>query len=323
MLSTGVSADWGGKIQNSPADADYSQRYTRVAYGTTPDEPGATRQETQQRPPLEPRAVSWQDVEPQGRLNRQTSPPNPMSENLAIVLAAGKGTRMKSDLPKVLMEVRRRPMIQYVLDALTEGGVGRTIVVVGHRAELVRSTLQRRDSLEFVHQAEQLGTGHAVMACRDHLRDHHGPVLIVAGDSPMMQSRSVAALLAEFHRQPAACILGTACKEDPSGLGRVIRDPQGNFQAIVEEKDATSQQRRITEVNMSYYVFQCQDLLASLDHIRADNSQGEYYVTDCPGVLVARGKEVRALNCLQPCEALSINTVEELASVEAAMQDDQ
>jgi len=246
-----------------------------------------------------------------------------MSPNVAIVLAAGKGTRMKSDLPKVLVEVRRQPMIHYVLDALTEGGVQRTIVVVGHRAELVRSTLAGRDHLEFVQQTEQLGTGHAVMVCREHLARHHGPVLVVAGDSPMMQSRSVAALLAEFHRRPAACILGTACKEDPTGLGRVIRDPQGNFQAIVEEKDATEAERRITEVNMSYYVFRCQELLDSLDHVRADNSQGEYYLTDCPGVLVSEGKEVRALNVLQPCEALSINTTEELAAVEAAMGNGQ
>ncbi len=242
-----------------------------------------------------------------------------MLQDVAIVLAAGKGTRMKSDLPKVLPEVHRRPMIHYVLDALTEGGIGRTIVVVGHRAELVRAELQGRDHVEFADQAEQLGTGHAVMVCRERLADYRGAVLIVAGDSPMMQSRSVAALLEEFHRSPAACILGTASKEDPSGLGRVIRDAEGNFQAIVEEKDATEQQRRITEVNMSYYVFECQELLRSLEQIRADNSQGEYYVTDCPGVLVAEGKEVRALNVLQPCEALSINTVEDLAVVEAAM----
>jgi bifunctional UDP-N-acetylglucosamine pyrophosphorylase/glucosamine-1-phosphate N-acetyltransferase len=243
-----------------------------------------------------------------------------MPRNLAIVLAAGKGTRMKSDLPKVLVEVCRRPMIHYVLDALGEGGVERSLVVVGHRADLVRSALASRNHLEFVHQAEQLGTGHAVMVCREHLADHDGPVLVVAGDSPMMQGRSIAALLAEYHRRPAACILGTACKDDPTGLGRVVRDRQGNFQAIVEEKDATEEQLRITEVNMSYYVFQCQELLQSLDHIRADNAQREYYVTDCPGVLVAQGKQVRALRVLQPCEALSINTLEELAAVEAAME---
>jgi UDP-N-acetylglucosamine diphosphorylase/glucosamine-1-phosphate N-acetyltransferase len=242
-----------------------------------------------------------------------------MSSDVAIVLAAGKGTRMKSELPKVLLEVRRRPMIHYVLDALFEGGVGRAIVVVGHRAELVHSELAGRNHVEFVEQAEQLGTGHAVMVCRDRLAEYSGPVLVVAGDSPMMQSRSVAALLAEYRRRPAACILGTTEKEDPGGLGRVIRDAQGDFQAIVEERDATDRQRQIREVSVSFYVFRCRDLLESLQHLRPDNSQGEYYVTDCPGLLAAQGKEVRALKVLQPCEALSINTLDELAAVEAAM----
>jgi bifunctional N-acetylglucosamine-1-phosphate-uridyltransferase/glucosamine-1-phosphate-acetyltransferase GlmU-like protein len=192
--------------------------------------------------------------------------------------------------------------------------------VVGHRAELVRRELAGRDHIEFVEQAEQLGTGHAVMMCRDRLAGYDGAVLVVAGDSPMMQSRSVAALLAEYHRRPAACILGTAEKADPSGLGRVIRDAQGDFQAIVEEKDATDRQRQIREVSVSFYVFRCRDLLESLRHVRPNNSQGEYYVTDCPGVLAAQGKEVRALKVLEPCEALSINTLDELAAVEAAME---
>ena len=243
-----------------------------------------------------------------------------MTQKVAIVLAAGKGTRMKSDLPKVLVEVRGRPMIEYVLDALAGGGVGRTIVVVGYRAELVRSALKHRDGIEFVLQAEQLGTGHAVMACGDLLADHDGPVLVVTGDSPMMRAESVAALLGEYDRRAAACILGTAHKEDPSGLGRILRDSQGNFEGIVEQKDATDAQRRITEVNMSYYVFNCRDLFGALGHVRSDNAQGEYYLTDCPGVLAAQGKEVRAIDALKPCESLAINTEEELAVVETAME---
>ncbi len=243
-----------------------------------------------------------------------------MSEKVAIVLAAGKGTRMKSDLPKVLFEVCGRPMIDYVLDALTAGGIQRTLVVVGYRAELVRAALAGRDGVEFVLQAEQLGTGHAVMTCRDKLADHSGAVLVVTGDSPMMRGESVAALLDEFERRPAACILGTAHKEDPTGLGRILRNAEGEFTGIVEEKDATQQQRRITEVNMSYYVFNCHDLLGTLDYIRADNAQGEYYVTDCPGVLVNQDRPVRALDVLDPCESLSINTIEEVAIVEAAMR---
>jgi bifunctional UDP-N-acetylglucosamine pyrophosphorylase/glucosamine-1-phosphate N-acetyltransferase/UDP-N-acetylglucosamine pyrophosphorylase len=134
-----------------------------------------------------------------------------------------------------------------------------------------------------------------------------------------MQASSIRALLDEYERRPAACILGTIHTQNPTGLGRIIRDGEGNFQAVVEEKDATDQQRRVTEVNMSYYVFESRDLLSSLDEIRADNAQREYYLTDCPGVLKAAGKEVRAVAVLQPCEALGVNRPEELAAAELAM----
>jgi bifunctional UDP-N-acetylglucosamine pyrophosphorylase/glucosamine-1-phosphate N-acetyltransferase/UDP-N-acetylglucosamine pyrophosphorylase len=210
-------------------------------------------------------------------------------------------------------------MVEYVLDALAAGGVGRTIVVVGYRAELVRAALRDRYDVEFALQTDQLGTGHAVMACRPLLADHDGPVLVLTGDSPLTQADSIERLLAEFERRPAACILGTAHKENPHGLGRIIRDADGRFSAIVEEKDATDQQRRITEVNMSYYVFNCCDLLPALDEIRADNTQGEYYITDAPGLMVSQGKEVRALDVLHPCESLGINTVDELAVAEATL----
>ncbi len=239
-----------------------------------------------------------------------------MNKTTAIVLAAGKGTRMKSDLPKVLMPVCGRPMIEYVLDALTKGGVDRVIAVVGYRAEMVCAAINGRPGVEFALQTEQLGTGHAVMMCRELLADYTGPVLVVTGDAPLMQSDSVVALLTDYQRRPAACVLGTAHKDDPGGLGRILRDAGGNFVGIIEHRDATPEQRRITEVNMSYYVFNCRDLLGALDHIRPNNRQGEYYITDAPGLLAARGKEVRALPVLKPCEALGINTLEELAAVE-------
>jgi bifunctional UDP-N-acetylglucosamine pyrophosphorylase/glucosamine-1-phosphate N-acetyltransferase/UDP-N-acetylglucosamine pyrophosphorylase len=127
-------------------------------------------------------------------------------------------------------------------------------------------------------------------------------------------------LLAEFQRGRPAGILGTLHKENPDGLGRIVRDAAGNFQAVVEQKDATEEQRRITEVNMSTYVFDCCELLHALQQINNRNRQGEYYVTDCPGVLQREGKDVRALPVLQPCEALSVNTVDELQVVEATMR---
>ncbi len=243
-----------------------------------------------------------------------------MAERIAVVLAAGKGTRMKSELPKVLVPVCGRPMIEYVIDALRQAGVERQIVVVGYRSDLVRRQLAGQPDLVFVEQTEQLGTGHAVMVCRDELAGHDGLVLVVAGDSPMIQTDSLAALFAEFDRRRPACILGTGYRDDPTGFGRIVRDENGRFVGIVEEQDATDAQRRITEVNLSCYAFNCRDLLRSLDQLTDSNAQGEYYITDCPAILLREGQTVVALDVLKPCEALSINTVDDLATVEAAMQ---
>ncbi len=227
---------------------------------------------------------------------------------------------MKSDLPKVLVPVLGRPMIEYVLDALHAGGIARTIVVVGYRADLVRQTLAGQSRVEFATQSEQLGTGHAVQMCREALIGHDGPVMIVAGDSPMIRSESVAKLLAEFQANPSACLLGTTHKDDPFGLGRIVRDAQGQFTGIVEERDATPEQRQITEVNMSCYLFHGPDLLEALEKLEPKNVQGEYYLTDCPGLLRQWGRQVRALAVLHPSEALSINNPDELAAVEEAMR---
>ncbi len=243
-----------------------------------------------------------------------------MADALAIVLAAGKGTRMKSELPKVLVPVLGRPMVEYVLDTLDQAGVEKTVVVIGYRAELVRESLAHRSNLRYAEQKEQLGTGHAVMMCREYLSAHDGPVVILAGDSPMIQARSIKELLAAYERDRPACILGTAHKANPAGLGRIVRDANGTFQGIVEEKDATEEQRKITEVNLSCYLFDAQKLLAALDQVRNDNKQQEYYLTDCPGILLAQGENVQALPILSDRETLSINNMEELAIVEAALR---
>ncbi len=243
-----------------------------------------------------------------------------MTKRLAIVLAAGKGTRMKSDLPKVLCPVRGRPMIHFVLESLRASGVAQIVVVVGYRGDLVRTALAGQADLEYVEQTEQLGTGHAVKVCRDQLTRHDGPVLIVTGDSPLTQAESVSALFQEFDTGKPVCVLGTLHKANPHGLGRIVRDADGEFAAIVEEKDATDEQRALTEVNMSTYVFDAQKLVGALDQLTDSNQQKEYYITDCPGILRAQGDGVRALPVLKPCEALSVNTVEDLAVVEAEMQ---
>jgi bifunctional UDP-N-acetylglucosamine pyrophosphorylase / glucosamine-1-phosphate N-acetyltransferase len=243
-----------------------------------------------------------------------------MSSTVAIVLAAGKGTRMKSDLPKVLVPIGGRPMVDYVLDAIRASGVEKMVAVVGYRAGLVRETLSKQRGLEFVEQSPQLGTGHAVMVCREALENHVGPILILTGDSPLVQPSTLRKMLDEFASTKPACLMGTAEKENPAGLGRVVRDAAGNFAAIVEEKDATPEQKAIREVNMSYYLFDSRELWHALDQVRNDNAQGEYYITDCPGILKREGKDVRALCVLAGCETLSINTPEELAEAERSLQ---
>ncbi len=239
---------------------------------------------------------------------------------IAIVLAAGQGTRMKSDLPKVLFPVLGRPMIEFVLDALAAAGIERVIAVVGYRADDVQRALSRRRGIEYALQAERLGTGHAVKMAVPRLEGQAGPVLIVTGDSPLIQPSSIRELLTHFEQHRPACLLGTLHKANPAGLGRIVRDDAGNFFGIVEEKDATPQQRQITEVNMSTYVFDCRELLHALSQLQNDNRQKEFYLTDCPGILNSEGKRVEAIPVLKDCEALSINTIDELQSVEDAMK---
>lgn len=243
----------------------------------------------------------------------------------AIVMAAGKGTRMKSDLPKVLFPVLGRPMIHWVLDALERASVDRILVVVGYRHEDVRRELSDRKQVEFVLQEQQLGTGHAVQMCAGLLEDRAeragAPVLVVAGDSPLVQSDSLNDLLNAFSESEYSCLLGTLVKEDPSGLGRIVRDGQGRFERIVEQKDASPQEALIQEVNMSTYVFRQDRLLWALGRLGNNNAQGEYYLTDCPALLKRQGDRVDALAALRPCEALSINTIDELAKVEDKMKE--
>ncbi|KAA5540426.1 NTP transferase domain-containing protein [Roseiconus nitratireducens] len=255
------------------------------------------------------------DADPHGTAPSQAGP-------CAVVLAAGKGTRMKSDLPKVLCPVVDRPMIHFVIDALEKAGIKRQIVVVGYRADDVRAELETRPNhgIEFVVQHEQLGTGHAVQCCRDQLATQTGPTVVVAGDSPLIQPSSLTTLLEHFASHQPSLLLGTLKKDDPSGLGRVVRDSEGAFMGIVEQKDATPEQLQIKEVNMSTYLFRTRDLLNALAMLNNDNAQSEYYLTDCARLLRESGRPVEAVPALQACEALSINNPQELELVDQKMR---
>ncbi len=237
----------------------------------------------------------------------------------AVVLAAGKGTRMNRPEPKVLVPLCGKPMIHFVLETLEELGVGRTVVVVGYRAQEVQRALRGWSQVEFALQQPQLGTGHAVAVCRPLLENHPGPILVLTGDSPLVQADSLAQLLQAQQEHQAACVLGTALKEDPTGFGRIVRNSQGEFEAIVEQRDATEEELKIREVNLSCYVFYPQLLWKALEHIQPKNRQGEYYLTDCPGLLKRWGHRVLALPVHKPVESISINTPEELRAAEAVL----
>lgn len=244
-----------------------------------------------------------------------------MDAPVAVILAAGKSTRMKSALPKVLHEVCGRPMIDYVLDAAREAGVTRQVVIVGHEAEKVQSALAIHKDVEFALQADQKGTGHAVMMARELLAGHDGPVLVLTGDAPLMRAESFEGLLEEFHSQSAACVIGTAETEHNQGLGRIVRDRAGEFVKIVEQKDASPAELSIREINVGCYVFDCRPLFEALDGLRPDNKQMEYYLTDCAAILKAKGLRVVAAKKLDIVEALGVNTRSELAKVGRALQE--
>jgi bifunctional UDP-N-acetylglucosamine pyrophosphorylase/glucosamine-1-phosphate N-acetyltransferase len=243
-----------------------------------------------------------------------------MNGPVAIILAAGQGTRMKSEKAKVLHEVCGQPMIHYVAEAARGAGARTIIIVVGYAAEQVRVYFRDQPDVLFATQAEQLGTGHAVKVCRELLADYRGPALVLVGDEPLLGAQPLADLLNRQRVDGAACLLGTAMLDDPTGFGRILRDSAGRFLRIVEERDCTPEERALKEINPSCYVFELPGLWDALDQLSTGNAQGEYYLTDAPELLISMGRKVRALNVLAPDDILGVNTRQHLAQATAIMQ---
>lgn len=241
-----------------------------------------------------------------------------MAQVTAIILAAGKGTRMKSQLPKVLHKVSGQSMVQHVLNAVEGAGVTNPIVVIGHGAELVRDMLG--DRVSFVLQAEQLGTGHAVMQTKEQLGERAGDVIILCGDTPLITQETIAQLLDDHASAQGSATVLTAVLDDPTGYGRIVRSSVGLVEGIVEHKDATDQQRKIQEVNTGVYCFKIGDLFSALEQITPANAQGEYYLTDVLGILNQQGKKVGATVLSDPDELMGINDRAQLAVAESIMR---
>ncbi len=244
--------------------------------------------------------------------------PVPTEPCAAIILAAGRSTRMRSKMPKMLHPLCGLPMTAHVIRACRGAGVERIVVVVGHEAHAVKAGLG--DEVEYALQAQQRGTGDAVKAAHNLLADWPGAILVLAGDVPLLRGETLASLRAKHAQSGAGVTLLTAFMDDPAGYGRVVRDAAGQVTGIVEHKDADDAQRQIKEWNPSLYAFRGASLWAALEQIQPANAQGEYYLTDTVGVLARQGERIEALAVADAQAALGVNTRVELAACDAILR---
>lgn len=235
-----------------------------------------------------------------------------------VILAAGEGTRMRSRRPKALHLIGGRPLIAYPV-SLAERLGGRLVVVVGRGSEDVRRALGDPTDVHFVEQKVRLGTGHALKETRSACGNGRGTVLVLPADTPLLSEETLKRLVDRHRGSGAAATLLTAVVEDPTGYGRIVREA-GQVTAIVEDRDASPQQKQIREINSSIYAFDARHLWPALEQIGAENAKGEYYLTDVIAVLRREGRRIDALLSDDPAECLGINDRKQLAHVAALLR---
>jgi bifunctional UDP-N-acetylglucosamine pyrophosphorylase / glucosamine-1-phosphate N-acetyltransferase len=241
-----------------------------------------------------------------------------MTNRYAVILAAGQGTRMKSKLYKVLHPVCGKAMVQHVVDQISSLQMKQMVAVVGHGAEKVQEQLG--DHIQYVLQEEQLGTAHAVMQAEEVLANEEGVTLVVCGDTPLITSETMEKLLAEHESLGAKATILTAKPEDPTGYGRIIRNSEGTVERNVEHKDATEEERKVTEINTGTYCFDNKALFDALKKVNNDNVQGEYYLPDVIEILKNAGEVVAAYQTPDFDETLGINDRVALSKAESFMK---
>jgi bifunctional UDP-N-acetylglucosamine pyrophosphorylase/glucosamine-1-phosphate N-acetyltransferase len=240
----------------------------------------------------------------------------------AVILAAGKSTRMVTDLPKVLHEVCGRPMLAYVVEACRKVGVQKILIVVGYRKDDVIAAFAGQDDIIWIEQTEQRGTGHAVMMCEDELRKGGWQdTLILCGDGPLISDQVLGTVVEKHRSENASATLATSVLPDPAGYGRIIRDAYGNLQGIVEQSDCTPEQKNIREINPSYYCFRTEHLLDALRNVKPNNVKNEYYLTDALHIMIARGLKAVAITAVAPEDVISVNSRQQLSLVSKVMQE--
>ncbi|MFY4777227.1 bifunctional UDP-N-acetylglucosamine diphosphorylase/glucosamine-1-phosphate N-acetyltransferase GlmU [Metabacillus sp. RGM 3146] len=241
-----------------------------------------------------------------------------MENRYAVILAAGKGTRMKSKLYKVLHSVCGKPMVQHVFDEASKLNLNKIVTIVGHGAEDVQAQLG--DKSEYAIQEEQLGTAHAVIQAKDFLEDKEGTTVVICGDTPLITAETMEALLTHHEEMHAKATILTAGAEDPTGYGRIVRNQEGHVEKIVEHKDASEEERKITEINTGTYCFDNKALFETLSKVSNDNVQGEYYLPDVIEILKNGGEIVSAYQTSSFEETIGINDRVALSQAEAWMK---
>ena len=241
-----------------------------------------------------------------------------MTNTYAVVLAAGQGTRMKSDLYKVLHPVCGKPMVEHVIDHIRGLGISRIVTIVGHGAEMVEETLGEKS--EYALQQEQLGTAHAVQQAERLIGDLDGTTIVVCGDTPLIRSETMEALIAHHKATGAKATILTAYADDPTGYGRIIRGENGQVLRNVEQKDATPEEQKVTEINTGTYCFDNRTLFETLKKVKNNNTQGEYYLPDVVGILQSESALVSAYVTEDFSETLGINDRVVLAEAERVMR---
>jgi UDP-N-acetylglucosamine diphosphorylase/glucosamine-1-phosphate N-acetyltransferase len=229
----------------------------------------------------------------------------------ALILAAGKGTRMKSDLAKVLHVLVGKPLLHYSIEAARRAGAEKIVVVIGHQAQKIREKFHNSGCI-FVEQKPLLGTGHAVLQAKDVLAAYPGLTVVLCGDVPLLKPRTIKSLLEGHVTAGAAVTVLTTIPAEPQGYGRIVKSTDGSILKIVEERDATDAEKKISEINTGIYCVNTPFLFSALTKIDDDNSQKEYYLTDIVEIACREGKIARPYIVLDYIEVMGINTPEEL-----------